>query len=329
MSTTNGHETKNNARRGLGRGLSALIPTGSDGPPPAPTEMRAAQPEPPVESKATVSDGLASIPLTRIALNPYQPRDTFAPEALEELTASVRKHGVLQPVVVRPKSNGNYELVAGERRFRAATAAGLAEIPAVVRELSDQEALALALIENLQREDLNPVEEARAFRRLIDEFGLTQAQLALEMGKSQASIGNALRLLALPSGVLDDVASGALTEGHAKAILSLHDLTMQNALRQEIVSRRMSVRDAERRAAMMKKTRFIPRGIKPATSAPIRPATELDIHAIESELSTMLGTGVRFKFANSNRGRIEIDFYDPEQLDGVIQRLLDLRPGQG
>lgn len=322
MSETNTAEAKSaSARRGLGRGLSALIPT-SEGQMPTPEPARPA-PQPSPE----IADGsLIHVPLTRISLNPYQPRETFTSDSIEELASSIRVHGVLQPIVVRPKANGNYELVAGERRFRAATAAGLAEIPAVVREMNAKDALGVALIENIQRENLNAVEEARAYRRLIDEFGLTQAELALEVGKSQAAIGNALRLLALPNGVQEDLAAGKITEGHAKVILGLKDLTMQTALRREIVDKRLSVRESERRASAIRRGKYIPRGIKSEAPEPKPPATDIDIHAVESELSTMLGTGVRFKFMTPYRGRIEIDFYDPDQMEGVIQRLLDLRP---
>ncbi|HEX5322467.1 MAG TPA: ParB/RepB/Spo0J family partition protein, partial [Capsulimonadaceae bacterium] len=320
-SETEHREAKGAPRRGLGRGLSALIPS-------AQTAAALAPESKPLQGPGEAIEGLRTIPLTRIALNPFQPRTQFEPQQLDELTASVRHHGVLQPIVVRPKKGGVYELVAGERRFRAATSAGLTEIPAVVRQLTDEESLALALIENIQREDLNPVEAARAYRRLIDEFGLTQMELAGEIGKSQSSIANSIRLLSLPEGVLESLSEGLITEGHAKAILTVDGEPRQLALRREIIDKRLSVRETERRALAIRRHKNIPRGIISPDLASVPPA-DLDIRAIESELSTMLGTGVRFKYLSNQRGRIEIDFYDGEQMEGVIQRLLDLRSGLG
>jgi ParB family chromosome partitioning protein len=309
-------------RRGLGRGLSALIPSEQ-----APVSTRSERPRQPEQDERM--EGLRNIPLTRIALNPNQPRMHFDQEHLDELTASVRQHGVLQPIVVRPKKGGGYELVAGERRFRAATAAELMEIPAMVRDLTDSESLALALIENIQREDLNPVEAARAYQRLINEFGFTQMDLADEIGKSQSAISNTLRLLTLPEGVLISLAEGLISEGHAKAILTIDNEPRQLALRREIIDRRLSVRDAERRAAAIRRGKIISRGIISRSGHTPMVPTNLDIRAIESEMSTMLGTGVRFRFLTGQRGRIEIDFYDHEQMEGVIQRLLDLQTGTG
>ena len=186
-------------RKGLGRGLGALIPGAER------------------EERQTGSE----IEITRISVNPYQPRETFDDEKFQELVNSVRVHGILQPIVVRSKGDGDYELVAGERRLRAATAAGLARIPVVIRELSNEQSLQVALIENLQREDINCVEAAGAYKRLADEFGLSQEDLAFSLGKSRSAIANTRRILNLPSEVIGHIRAGRITEGHARAILSL------------------------------------------------------------------------------------------------------------
>ena len=303
-------DDKQPIKRGLGRGLSALIPSA-----PPPGNQRATSP-PIAHDPPAAENDLRQIPLQKIGLNPFQPRTHFDEEELAELTESVREHGILQPIIVRPKGKG-WELIAGERRFRAATAAQLATIPAVVRSFTDREALETALIENLQRENLNPVETARAYRRLQQEFSLNQSEVARRVGKPQPTIANALRLLTLPDAVLDSLAAGQITEGHGKAILALDNEEDQTALWNEVVVKRLSVRETERRAAAMKATpKVIPRGI---TAVALR--TDETV-ALESDLTLLLGAKTRIKPLTEERGVIEIAYYDKEELDGVIDRLL-------
>ena len=294
-------------KRALGRGLSALIPSISV----------------PIAPKADAppsQDGLLSLPLTKISLNPYQPREDIAPEQLAELAKSIRHYGVLQPIVVRPRPGGSYELIAGERRFRAATNLGLKEIPAVVREMDDKASLAIALIENLQREQLNPVESARAFRRLRDEFSLTQSELAQEVGKSQSTIANALRLLALPDPILDSLSRSEITEGHAKAILAADGEGARVALWREVVEKSLTVRETEQRAAS-RRSDPIPRGIKsPKSSASSAP--DLETSRMENQLSQVLGAPAKIRYSGKERGQIEIGFFGLEELDGIIERLV-------
>lgn len=291
-------------RRGLGRGLSSLIPG-------------AGLPGGGADATGEPIDGMRTIPLTRISLNPYQPRETFGVEELSELTESIREHGVLQPIVVRPKRLNSWELVAGERRFRAATAAGLAEIPAVVRSLSDREALALAIIENIQRENLNPIESARGYRRLQDEFGLSQTEVAREVGKPQPTVANSLRLLMLPDPVVASIATREITEGHGKAILGVEDDDGRIRLWREVVDKKLNVRETERRAGVMKQApeQVIPRGMP-------SPDEALHIDALEEDLSLVLGARTRVRMTKPSRGVIEISFYEREELDAIVDRLL-------
>ena len=214
-----------NQKKALGRGLSALIPQKSD----------------------TVSAGaLAQIPLDRIAINPYQPRKTFDEKAIEDLTRSVREHGIVQPIVVTRTSDNRYRLIAGERRFRAAQKAGLQNVPAVIKDLlQESDALQIALIENIQREDLNPIEEANAYHQLHDDFGLTQEEISKRVGKERSTVANFLRLLKLPDPVKKLLASGELSMGHARALLSLDSAKKQEQLADRIVRSSLNVRQAE------------------------------------------------------------------------------------
>ena len=214
-----------NQKKALGRGLSALIPQKSD----------------------TISAGaLAQIPLDRIAVNPYQPRKTFDEKAIDELTRSVREHGIVQPIVVTRTSDNRYRLIAGERRFRAAQKAGLQNVPAVIKDLlQESDALQIALIENIQREDLNPMEEANAYHQLHDDFGLTQEEISKRVGKERSTVANFLRLLKLPDPVKKLLASGELSMGHARALLSLDSPKKQEQLADRIVRSSLNVRQAE------------------------------------------------------------------------------------
>jgi ParB family transcriptional regulator, chromosome partitioning protein len=282
-------------RKALGRGLDALIPGAG----------RAAVPAPEPISESGPADTLVAI--DKIVPNPRQPRVEFDETALAELASSIRAQGIIQPLLVRRMDDGNFELVAGERRLRAAERAGLTHVPVFVRETSDVESLELALVENLQRDDLSPLEEATAYQRLINEFGHTQDAVAERVGKSRPAVANALRLLRLPESIKHDLARGRLTAGHARVLLSIDDADAQMRAAKQIQARQMSVRDAEQLAA----TR------KGATRAVTR-----DPHrnALERELSSTLGTRVRIT-PKGRGGRIEIEFYSQEELQGLVDRI--------
>ncbi len=241
-----------------------------------------------------------------------QPRTVFETEALQELSDSIRDHGVLQPILVRPIADGGYRIVAGERRWRAAQLAGLTTIPAIVKTLSDTDAMVIALIENLQREDLNPVEEALGYKRLMETCNLTQEQAAVHVGKSRPTVANALRLLALPKEVLDMVSDGKLTTGHAKAILSAPEQEMV-ALANEIVTRSLSVREAEKLCSSMKNEKKSP--VVPQEFVQDPTAKE-----VELSLGQELGVEVRVKY-NDGRGTLSLDFYSKEQLFEYANKL--------
>jgi len=269
-------------RRALGRGLSALIPGGEE-------------------------RGLAEVPLERIAPNAFQPRKRFDDQKLRDLAQSIKAHGVLSPVILREGREG-YELVAGERRLRAAKLAGLKAIPAVVREVSDAGMLELALVENVQREDLNPLEEAEVYRRLLEEFHLTQEELADRIGKDRSSITNALRLLNLPKKIQEDLVAGVLTEGHARAILGVKGEAAQLKVRDRIVKGRLSVRAAE---GLVKKVRPKPVGRAKASADP-------DLQALEEAFRHALGTKVRI-LKKGKGGVVEIDYYSSEDLERIAE----------
>jgi len=253
------------------------------------------------------------ISLERIVPNPYQPRRSFDEAKLEELTRSIALHGVLQPVIVRPKGY-LYELVAGERRLQAAMRANLQTIPAIVKSLNDTQILEIALIENLQREDINALESAMAFRRLIDEFGLTQEDISLRVGKSRAAIANTLRLLQLPPDIQNSLAEGQITEGHARAILSTPDPDGQHHLWQRILREGLSVREAERAAKDPR-----PANVSRETSP--RHRSDPNTGAVEAQLRDALGTRVVLHMGKT-KGVIEIEFYSEEDLERIVARIL-------
>ena len=290
--------------RRLGRGLEALL------------AVHASNAEP----SAADRSAMRNIALARIRPNPFQPRRTFDPQELQELEASLRANGLLNPVTVRPaKTGGGYELIAGERRIRAAARIGWTEIPAVVKEIDDRALLTLALVENLQRADLNPIEEAEGYRQLLGDFDLTQAQLAEAVGKERSTVANMLRLLQLPAIVQQLVHQKELTLGHARALLTLEDEQTLIALAREIVAEGLSVRAVEERArggAPAKKRRER-KGADPAD------ARAVALRAAEEEVRRYLQTDVRVVQREQGKGRIEIDFYSTDDLD----RLLDLIMG--
>src|SRR5881397_2445448 len=280
-------------RRALGRGLSALLGT------------------PDLEA-----DQLIEIEIDRILPNPNQPRKSFDEESLNELASSIRAHGVVQPIVVRALADGLFQLIAGERRWRAAQRAQLVRIPAVVRDTDDHAALEIALIENLQREDLNPIEEALAYERLLIEFSLTQEDVAHRVGKSRATVANMLRLLKLPPEVQQWLREDRLTTGHAKALLSLSDLTQIVDSARKIIQGNYSVRPAE--MLVSRYARSASHNNEPARSSEIvDPNVKVAIHALEQ----VLGTKVTVQ-QQGDRGTIEIHFFSREEMNRLYEGLL-------
>ena len=250
------------------------------------------------------------IPLASIRRNPYQPRERFSADHLDDLIASVREHGVLQPIVVTPV-DGGYQLIAGERRTRAAEAAGLPTIPAVVRTADELTQLSLALVENLQRSDLNGIEEARAYRRLMDEFGLTQEEVARRVGRSRPTVANTLRLLAVAPALQDAVVDGRLSEGHARALAAVPAHADQVALMGTVLERGLSVRDTEQ---------LVRRHLPPTVPAPVPATADPDVERLETELREALGTRVNVVPGRTG-GRITITWFDDEELSRLVERL--------
>jgi ParB family chromosome partitioning protein len=279
-------------KRGLGRGLSALIP-GAEG----------------------AGGSVLEIPLAELESNPLQPRRRFEPAALEEMAATIRTHGVLTPVVVRRAAHG-YQIVAGERRVRAARLAGLARIPAIVKEASNAQALEMALVENLQREDLNPLEAAEAYRRLVEDFGLSQEDVAGRLGRDRSSVANALRLLRLPRRLREDLAAGILSEGHARALLGLEKAADQLRARDLVVKRRLTVRATEALVRRLRRGTAGPGG-RPRTGDP-------NLRALEDQLRVALGTKVRIE-RNGKRGTLEISFFSDEDLTRLVELIAGSR----
>lgn len=288
------------AARGLGRGLSALMADVNAG-----LETPGAAPRRPD----------VRLPVEALSPNPTQPRRSFAPDAMQDLTESVRQKGVLQPLIVRPTATeGRYEIVAGERRWRAAQAAGLHEVPVLVRDLDDTEVLEIALIENIQRADLNPIEEAAAYRQLMDRFGHTQERLAEALSKSRSHIANLLRLLALPEDVQVMVRDGALSAGHARALVTMPEAT---ALARQVVARGLSVRETE---ALVRK----PQGSAPRRRPSHSPAgdKDADTRALEADLSATLGMPVSIDHApGGEAGVVTIRYETLEALDALCRVL--------
>ncbi len=294
-------------KRGLGRGLEALL-----GP-------KAAAEAPALE--ATPGDVLSTLPIDALAPGRYQPRKTMDDAKLQELAESIRAQGVIQPIVVREtgrdRGGRTYEIIAGERRWRASRIAGLSEIPVVVREVDDRTVVAMALIENIQREDLNPLEEAQALQRLIDEFDLTHAQAAEAVGRSRAAVSNLLRLLELPPEIRTLVETRALEMGHARALLTLAPQAAI-ALARQAAEHGWSVREVEHRVQQLGAGK-VPANGKAAKAAKPRP--QADIEALERELSESLGARVNVLHGRGGKGRLVIHYADLDALDGVLERL--------
>jgi ParB family chromosome partitioning protein len=286
-------------KKRLGRGLDALL-SGE-----VVADLGAGQKGPGTPEGVQV----AEIALDQVVPNRYQPRRDFNEEALAELVASIRSQGVMQPVVVRRRAQGGYELVAGERRWRAAGLAGLDAIPALIRDVSDEQASAMALIENIQREDLNPLEEAHALQRLRDEFGLTQQQVADAVGKSRVAVTNLLRLLNLGPAVRDLLVAGAIEMGHARALLPL-DSVVQERTANDVVARGLSVRQTE---ALVRR---LQQGKGPGSSSEV--VRDADTAHLERELSEKVGAPVSISCNAKGRGRLVIRYGSLEELDGIL-----------
>jgi ParB family transcriptional regulator, chromosome partitioning protein len=283
-------------KKKLGKGLEALIP-------------RAETPQTEKDGTFSVPGGAMQIGIEKISPNPYQPRKDFNPEKLAELVNSIKENGVLEPVILR-SAGDRYELIMGERRFRAATAAGLRTIPAIIREANDNEMLEIALIENLQREDLNSMEEAEGYKILIEKFSLTQEELAKKIGMDRATIANTLRLLNLPQEIRDCISKNTLTEGHGRAILSVENTVQQLALAKKVIKRGLSVRETE---AMAKK-------VTESGSSGAESQKDIHILDLEEELMEFFGTKVRIKH-RGKRGRIEVEYYSEDEFQRILEKL--------
>lgn len=281
---------------GLGRGLDALLSSANKGEPSAEADDK----------------NLRYVPVEKIQRGKYQPRIHIRPEALQELADSIKAQGLVQPVVLRPVGDG-YELIAGERRWRASQLAGMHEIPAVVRDIPDQAAAAMSLIENIQREDLNAMEEANALQRLINEFGLTHQQTAESVGRSRAAVSNLLRLLELTDEVKDMVDQGELEMGHARALLALSGKEQIETAR-KVAKRGMSVRETER---LVKKLLEAASGDKKAVSREKNP----DVVRLESSLSETLGAPVNIQYNNKGKGKLVIEYNSLDELDGILDHI--------
>lgn len=275
--------------RGLGRGLSALIPT---------------------------KPGVDEIDVDLIVPNPHQPRSAIDEDALAELVQSIREHGVIQPLLVsEAEQPGVYQLIAGERRLRAAKIAGLERVPAVVKEAASGELLELALVENLQRQDLSALEEAFAYRRLAEEFGMTQEAIAARVGRSRAAVANAMRLLSLSDEMRASLAAGEITEGHARALLSIDDPDARRAAWRQVVDRGLTVRETE--ALVRRGMPTTPTSSTPTTS----PARDPDVSRLEERLRAALATKVELHRRRRGSGRLVLHFYSDEELEALLARL--------
>lgn len=287
-------------RRTLGRGLASLIPDAAG------NEMEGGP------RAALAAGAVVHIPIDEVRANPFQPRRYFAEEPLEELIASIKEKGVIQPILLRPV-DGGYEIVAGERRYRASCAAGLRTIPSIVRRMGSTESLELALIENLQREDLNPVEEAEAYKQLIEDVGYTQEELARKVGKDRSTVANMLRLLKLPEQVLDGLVRGALTMGHGRALLGLKDEDLILGLFARVVNESLSVRQTEEEVRRLQEGRRTRKTIKELPDTLV---------TVQDRLARHLGTRVQVKpRARGGGGKIVLDYYNSQDLDRLLGRL--------
>ena len=295
-------------KRGLGKGLEALLGSGASAINDTPSSTAS------VDTETSISNGeFQHLAIDVIQRGRYQPRINFDPDALQELADSIKAQGVVQPIVVRPLSAtpGQYELVAGERRWRATQLAGLQDIPAVVRDISDQEAMAIALIENIQRQELNPIEEAKALERLVEEFGLTHQEVADAVGRSRVSVSNLLRLLTLNTDVKHLLEDGQLEMGHARAILGLESEKQMVAAR-EVVKKGLSVRETEQ---------LVRRLNNPVDKKSDKTAIDPDTRRLQEDLSEKLGAKVVFQHGNNGKGKMLIHYNSIDELDGILDHI--------
>ena len=275
-------------KRGLGKGLGALIPEGEE----------------------TDRNSIIEIKITDIEANDKQPRRAFNDETLGDLAESIKEHGVVQPIIVRKVGSG-YQIIAGERRWRASRLAGKRTIPAIVKDCSNLEVMELALIENLQREDLNSIEEAMAYKSLIEEYSMTQEEISKRIGKSRPAIANSLRLLQLPQEIKDMISDGKISQGHARALLAIAGEKKQLEMAEKIIAQQLNVRQIEK---LVKET-------KPKNKKEVLPNKyQIEINQLEERLKTALGTKVTIRHKN-NKGRIEIEYYSNDELDRLLNLL--------
>lgn len=295
-------------KRVLGRGLAALIPEKSAGEGLIPSPATAML-------ESNIQQGVRNIPVGKIRANKYQPREDFNQEALNDLVASIKEKGFIQPILVRSKQ-GEYELIAGERRFRAAKQLDYKEIPAIIKDVSDLDSLEISIIENIQREDLNPIDQAKAYKRLSQEFNMTQEKVADTIGKDRATVANIMRLLNLPVKIQEYVSRGTISMGHARAVLSLNKESEQMRLCTKIIKDDLSVRDTETYAK-----NIVGKGLKPS---PTKIIEDPNLKSIEQELREIFGTKIKI-LKSKKGGKIEIEFYSDTDMERVITLLKSSR----
>ena len=291
-------------RSGLGRGLDALFADA------VPVSDSAEKKQ---EKPAAAADAVQYINIHDIMPNANQPRKTFSEEKIDELSKSIKEHGIIQPIVVRKKGE-SYEIVAGERRWRAARKAELGRVPCLIRELSDEQNMLIAIIENMQREDLNPVEEAEGLHQMIVTFGMTQEQISKSVGKSRPYIANSLRLLKLPDYIKEEMAEGRLSAAHGRTLITLEDESMRKVLCQRIIEEGLSVRETEKLVSQQGKSK---------KKKPAAKVKNPDVARVEEELKEALGTRVTIN-NNGKKGKIEIEFFSRDELDRLIEMLKSL-----
>ncbi len=333
MSDTN--QEFSNKKKGLGRGLGSLLggdanrqesstplgpqaPAGASAKPPLVSAAPPSNLEPVLSHRPVDPDSkIWKVAIDKLSSGEYQPRQTFHKEALQELAQSIRENGILQPIVARRTAAGKLEIVAGERRWRAAQLAGLHEVPVILRNFSDKEALELAIVENIQREDLDPIEEAEGYARLISEFKLSQQQVAEKVGKDRATVANAIRLLLLPTEISKMISAGDLSVGHAKVLLSLPEAKKQIELAKKVLSEKLAVRKLEKIVQAHLKGDAEEQG----SASPLQSnVTQRLISGLGEELQKILGTKVSIDYAQS-RGKISIHFYSDDELTHLVDRL--------
>lgn len=291
------------AKKALGKGLGALISSSAKSAPKGQTSV-----------SSSSGERVKKASLDQIIPSTLQPRREFAPSALKDLVASIREHGIIQPLIVREKGD-LFELIAGERRWRASRELGLKEVPIIVREASDQDVLEMALIENLQRQDLNPIDEAAGYARLVQDFGLKQEEIANRVGKSRATVANAIRLLALSDELQNWVSTGKLSVGHAKAILSLKEERPQQLVAEQVIQRELTVRQTEKLVAELRDGK-----LKKRKSSLKKVPQDPRLEQISKSLSDQLATPVNIN-SKGKRGRIEIDYSNPKELERILELL--------